>query len=231
LLKTSDWYTTLGEYSFPTIFLRLAPDEIQALLASVETSACAKGVISRLQIAMKHLPGASFVGADVCAPTDSALYRKGRVSGGRRAWNQLRSSAKVCEAFRQGLCDRLIVRPFRTMDRAREFRMFIHDGQLVAMSQYCLDRHYKRLVKREKEIWQKGVKFAQQIGSQLPAPTLVADVYLTSTGRLLLVDLNQWGSPTDPLMLRTWDRDWETVAGLKLIPRPVRMKGDISVSF
>jgi len=60
---------------------------------------------------------------------------------------------------------------------------------------------------------------------------LVVDVYFTSDDRVLIVDLNPWGDPTDPLLFKTWDRDWAEEAGIKLIPRPVKMKGEVSVSF
>jgi hypothetical protein len=59
----------------------------------------------------------------------------------------------------------------------------------------------------------------------------VVDVYLCSDASLLIVDLNRWGEDTDPKLLKTWDRNWDETVGLKLIPPPVAMKGDVSVSF
>lgn len=232
MLAISDWYTSLGEYSFPTVFLRLSEDDCTALLAADASSAAARGLVERMQTAMDALPGANFVAADTCAPTDSPHFRAGAAMfNARTAWELLTTSPKVLNAFREGQTRRLIVRPFRRMDKTREFRMFVRDRRLAGMSQYCLERHFGRLEKREEEIWRLGNELMHAIAPGLPAADLAADVYLTSRNQFLIVDLNPWGPPTDPLLFRTWDRDWETPAGLKLIPKPVKMNGDISISF
>lgn len=232
MIPISAWYTSLGEWSFPTVFVRLEGAERDALAAGQVAAPAAKAVAGRLERAMAALPHWAFVGADVCAPCDSPLFRPGKgLTSGRVAWQWLASSPKVQAACRDKHTERLTVRAFRRMDKTREFRMFIHDGRLAAMSQYCLERHFARLDKRVDEIWQKGLQFAALIHPALPAATLVADVYLTSEGSLMLVDLNPWGPPTSPLLLRTWERDWQQTVGLKLIPEPVTMKGDVSVSF
>ncbi len=57
------------------------------------------------------------------------------------------------------------------------------------------------------------------------------DVYMTATAKMMILDLNKWGEPTDPLLLREWDRDWSAPAGVKLVPKPMRIQGDVSVSF
>lgn len=228
----SEWYSTLGEYSFPTVFLHLAPAEIRALVAAEIDGACVRGLIQRLQTAIRSLPGSAFVGADCCAPTDSPLYRHGRgVAFARRAWRLLTSSDKVRQAFETGATEKLTVRPVRRMERAREFRMFFRNRQLVGMSQYCLVRHFARLAKREQFIWRRGQQLAARLAERLPSPDQVVDVYLCSDERLLLIDINPWGDGTDPKLFRTWDRAWDEQPGLRLMPRPIDMKGDISISF
>ncbi len=228
----SDWYTSIGEFSFPTFFLRLNAMEIQALIAADMETSTARGVMRRLHRAIKALPGAGFVGADCCVPTDSRHYRHAlKITSGRAAWRLLVSSEQVRRAFEQRHTERLLVRPFRRIDRAREFRMFFYDRTLVAMSQYCLVRHFARLAKRDKEIWHCGKELAPRIAPYLPEKNQVVDVYLCSDGQLLLVDLNSWGGTTDPKLLKIWERDWGEEVGLKLIPRPIKMKGDVSISF
>jgi len=232
MIRISDWYTSLGEHSFPTMFLHLAEDEIEAMLRKDEDSAASRNVMGRIQKAIRALFGTSFVSADVCAPTDSPHFKPGRwVSFGRTAWRILATSDKVCTALRDGRTDCITVRPFRRMDHTREFRMFFHDRKLVAMSQLVLDRHHAHLQKREQDIWQKSCKLAEIISPRLTVDNTVVDAYLCSDGSFLLVDFNAWGEPTNPLLLRTWDRDWAEVAGLKLLQKPVKMGGDISVSF
>ena len=48
---------------------------------------------------------------------------------------------------------------------------------------------------------------------------------------ILIIDFNPWGEPTSPLIFRTWDRDWQEEAGIKIIEPPVQVGGDVNVSF
>ncbi len=230
--RISQWYTAIGEYSFPTVFLRLNAEEMTALVEAELDSEPAKRMSARLQRAIRAVPGPGFVGADVCVPTDSELFRHGRwVTFGRTAWRLLVGSDKVRAAVRGGTTDCLTVRPFRRMDVNREFRMFFRGRKLAGMSQYRLRKHVPKIAKRKAEIWSKATVFAECISRGLLAEDIVVDVYLCSDGKLLLVDLNARGDPTDPKLLNTWDRDWDETIRLKLIPRPIKMKGDVSVSF
>lgn len=232
MVRISDWYSDLGEHSFPTLFLRLGDAEAEALLAGAEADRASAELIGRLQKALRAFNRSAFVGTDVCAPTDSPRFRPGRwVSFGRTAWRLLSESVKVCEALRAGHTDRVIVRPFRRMDRTREFRMFLYGRRFAGMSQYRPGRHLSAIAKRETEILGKGRDLAGRIAEHLPAENIVVDVYLCSDGHLLVVDMNDWGLPTEPLLMRTWDRDWSIDGGLKLVPKPTKMGGEISVSF
>ncbi len=238
MIPISGWYDRLGQFTFPTVFIGLDEEERAALLAPDEApgadmqSAAAERVVAGLQHAIHALPGSGFVGADVCAATDSSAHGgSARVSNGRRAWEVLRGSAKTRQAFEQGLSTRLTVRPWRNMNRIREFRLFFHCGRLTAMSQMNLDRHFARFARRQDYLWEEAVRLAGEISHGLPTENLTVDIYFCANGDLLVVDMNQWGPPTDPLLLRTWDRDWSREIGLKLIPPPVRMGGDVSVSF
>ena len=232
MIPISDWYKDLGQFSFPTVFVALRSSEIEALLEGDDGGNDARQAIARVQQAIHDLPGSAFVSADVCAPTDSEKFTKGAsVSYGRVAWRLLAASAKVKEAFRNGQTRHLAVRPFRRMNKTREFRLFFFGRKLVGMSQYNLERHFGRLAKREKELWRRAQKFASTVADFLPLDNVVVDVYFTSDDRVLIVDLNPWGPPTEALLFRTWDRDWEGDPGIKLIPRPLKMKGEISVSF
>ncbi|MCF7853731.1 MAG: cell division cycle 123 family protein [Candidatus Pacebacteria bacterium] len=232
MIPISEWYKDLGQFSFPTVFVALRPVEVKALLAGDCDGDDAKQAIGRVQQGIHDLPGSAFVSADVCAPTDSEKFgKRASVSYGRVAWRLLAASAKVCEAFRNKLTERIVIRPFRRMNRTREFRLFFRGRKLLGMSQYNLERHFGRLAKREKELWRRGQKCAETFKDFLPYSDVVVDIYLTSDDRVLIVDLNPWGPPTDPLLFRTWERDWESKPGIKLIPRPMKMKGEISVSF
>ena len=117
------------------------------------------------------------------------------------------------------------------MSKPREFRLFIYKGRLSAMSQYWLIRHYRRIEGYRKKFWDKAELFVSEISWLLPHHTMVMDIYVTATGRIIIVDINRWGEPTSPLLLKTWDRDWSIPAGIVLINPPVTIRGEINVSF
>ncbi len=237
MIPVSSWYDSLGRYTFPTVFIGLAEQERRALaqdneLDQEEEEEASAGVVEAVQNAIRSLPGSCFIGADVCAPTDSPLFADSpSLITGERAWEMLRSSEKVRTALANRQTSRLFLRPFRNMNSVREFRLFFYKRTLVAMSQMNLQRHFARFARRQEFLWEEAIKLAREIESWLPRDNVVVDIYFCANGDILIVDMNQWGAPTDPLLLRTWDRDWNQEIGLKLIPPPVKMRGNISISF
>ena len=233
-LKTSNWYQSLAEHTFPTSFVKLSADEIVALADGDTTSTIAESIVSRLENPMRSFPGNCFVFTDTVAPTDTERFegKRGAVHSAKSAWRYLCESAKIQKAAADGLIEHICVRPFRRMTRAREFRLFIKDGMLMGMSQYWLIRHYRRLVGPRDEYWKKAMAFVEKTAWLLPERTVVMDIYITSRGDILIVDFNEWGAPTSPLMFKTWERDWsENNAGILLIPPPMTLSGDVNVSF
>jgi hypothetical protein len=117
------------------------------------------------------------------------------------------------------------------MTKPREFRLFIKGGKLRAMSQYWLIRHFRRLDGKRKEYWNMALEFVENISWLLPDPDIVLDIYFTADNDILIIDFNCWGEDTNPLMLKSWDIDWNIEHGIKLIEPPSKLSGDISVSF
>ena len=117
------------------------------------------------------------------------------------------------------------------MDVTREYRLFIREGKLLAMSQYWLIRHFRRLVKLKDTYWSKAEKFVNEIAPILEMRDCAMDIYFTASGKILIVDVNPWGPPTDPLMLNSWDRDWNNTSGCFIVPPPHTLSGDVNVSF
>ena len=113
---------------------------------------------------------------------------------------------------------------------AREFRLFIKDRKLKAMSQYWLIRHFARLQGTQEHYWDMAHHFIEDNAWMLPADDIVMDVYFTSSGRILVMDLNPFGPPTDPLMLNSWKQNWNVFPGIKIVPPPHRITGDINVN-
>ena len=231
--KASEWYRSLGDHTFPATFIRLTESELTALAEGDIDGKAGREVEKRLQLPMNSYPGNCFVFVDTAAPTDTERFKgkRGAVHSPASAWRYLCKSEKVRAAVKSGDSDHICVRPFRRMSQPREFRLFIRDGKLNAMSQYWLIRHFRRLEGRKEFYWNKAQTLVEQISSLLPSPTLVMDIYFTSGNEILILDLNPWGEPTSPLMLKSWDRDWKEEAGIVLIAPPVKVSGDVNVSF
>ncbi len=231
--KVSNWYSSLAKYTFPTYFVDLNADEIDAIANSNNNDEISKNVIKKLRPAMKKIRGNSFVFADSTAPKDTErfLLKRGAVYSPESAWKFLLESRNIQEAAKHNLFKKLCVRPFRRITKPREFRLFIYRGDLKAVSQYWLIRHYKRLAGLTDYYWELLRDFVEKISYLLPSQTVVMDVYVTSRKNILIIDFNNWKNDTDPLLLRTWNQNWTEEQGLKLIPPPTEISGDINVSF
>ena len=236
MIKISDWYTTFSDITFPTLFIRLSEEERMAIADNKE-GVVKERIWSRLTRALVSIPGAVIVNADCCAQTDSEAFQKRRVLHTPiSTWKQLTTSKKVCDALRSGKSDRLCIRPFRRMDHAREFRLFVKDGKLLAASQYELTKNFNKIEKRSDEIWKLMTEFfASEVAPYLEYKDVAIDVYLCSDNRFLVIDMNDWAGETKPLLLRDWNRDLtallEKENRLLLIGAPTKMGGDVSVSF
>ena len=231
--RMSEWYPSLASYSFPTVFVKLRDEEVESLAKGEEAGLVVDEAIMRLDHAMKSFTGNRFVGVDMAAPTDTERFvsKRGAVHSALSAWHIMASSAKVRASVSSGLSKTIVVRPFRRMDVTREFRLFIKGGDLKAMSQYWLIRHFRRLEGRRELYWDLAKEFVGKVSWCLPVKDIVMDIYFTSSREIMVVDLNPWGAPTDPLMLRSWERDWTSELGIKLVPPPMKISGDVNVSF
>ncbi len=241
-LRTPVWYPVLAGHTFLTSFVKLRKNALSALIAGEnlddyedddDVNPAVEQVIEDLRQPMAAIPGNCFVSVDTCAPTDTERFagKRGAVYSPESAWKYLTLSEKVRNAASRGEVEYICLRPFRRMNRTREFRLFIRNGQLNAMSQYDLHRHFRRLERVRKHYWELANEFVNGISWLLPLKTLVMDIYFTSSEEILIIDLNQWGEPTDPLLLNTWERDWSDKAGIVLMPPPTKIFGDVNVSF
>ncbi|MDD2478757.1 MAG: hypothetical protein PHS31_02575 [Victivallaceae bacterium] len=230
--RTSVWYPALANYTFLTSFVKLKPEAIEALAKGTRKGAVVNEVIERLRQPMAAITGNCFVSVDQAAPTDTERFKgkRGAVHSPESAWRYLAESPKIRAAAENGEVEFISIRPFRRMNQTREFRLFIKDGKLSAMSQYWLVRHFRRLEGVKEDFWRKADQFVKDISWLLPEQTLVMDLYFTSDDQILIIDLNQWGK-SDPKLLHTWDRDWDTSTGIVLMPSPTTISGNVNVSF
>lgn len=237
-LAIPGWYPRLGAYSAFTTFVTL-PEEAVKYLASSDRGSIEDGaaldqrMYDLLRRPLEAFSGYVFASVDRCAPTDTVRFREryGAVHRAEQIWNILCASEKVRRSAAAGEVSSICLRPFHRMNVTREFRLFVRDGALTAMSQYHLIRHFRRLEGVRDKYWSIAEKLIRQIGWMLPLPELVMDVYISSSGKIQIIDLDPWGPPTDPLLLRTWDRDWSSPLGLVLMAPPAKLSGKVDVSF
>jgi len=233
MIRTPYWYQDLSDHTFPTIFLRLKDEEIAALAEGETKGDIPLNVQKRMKHPMGSFPGNCFVFTDLGAPTDTErfLNKNGAVYSPASAWRYLAESQKIRELAGKKLIEHICIRPFRRITKPREFRLFVKGGKLRAMSQYWLTRHFRRLDGRKDDYWQMALSFIENVSWLLPASDIVMDVYFTSDHDILIIDFNNWGDPTDPLMLKSWNIDWNIEHGIILIAPPSKLSGDVSVSF
>ena len=232
------WYPALAEWSFPTSFIRLKDEVCRYLAADDEERSrfdetLSAGVIEELRKVMNRMSGAQFISVDNCSPTDTERFetKRGAVHSPESAWSFICKSQKIRESAAKGEVRHLCIRPYRNMTLAREFRLFVADGKLAAMSQYNLIRHFYRLDGVKEQYLKLAEEFVRSIAWKIPLEKLVIDIYITSSGKVMVVDLNTWGEPTDPLLLRSWERDWSEPAGIILMDIPCKVTGNVNVSF
>lgn len=235
--KLQNWYPKLAAFSLPTLFVSLQEDEVRALADGADAeSEIAQRVLPRLRQVMNSTNSYNrFLSVDLVAPVDSERFKtkRGAVRSAYSGWNILAGSERVRESAKRGEVTNICVRPFRRMDIAREFRLFIKGGKLFAMSQYWLVKHFPKLEKMKELYWEKAATFVSENAWALPIQDVVADVYFTSSGRTLIMDLNVLEDPTDPKMFNSWDNfNWSgDPAGIKIVPPPHTLNGDVNVSF
>ena len=239
--RVPQWYMDLSPWTWDTRFVKLRKDVIEALASGMDEeqaqeylySDAGKKIMGELSGPMGDIPGNAFVFVDCCAPTDTERFESkgGAVYSPRSALFYLLQSKKVADSAAKGEVEFICLRPFRKITKAREFRLFIYEGKLSAMSQYHLIRHFRRLEGVKEAYWKLAENFIGEIAWRLPVKTLVMDIYITSGNEILIIDLNPWGDGTDPLLLNSWERDWSIPAGIQLMAPPIKISGDVKVSF
>ncbi len=236
-LRMQDYYTSLSAVSFPTVFVPLTAEELQALAKGCKEGDVVKNVVERIAGAVKNLPASRFISLDTFSPVDTERYRekKGAVCSPESIWSILCDSARTREEAANGTIKNIVIRPFRRMDVAREFRLFIKGKKIAGMSQYHLVRHFQRLVEREEEYTNLAASFVEKIAPFLPEEDVVVDIYITHTRRIILVDLNKWGKTTDAKMLK-WEELEKFNPGTDrpkygIVPAPRKISGKLQVKF
>mmetsp|Transcript_41785 Transcript_41785/g.93958 ORF Transcript_41785/g.93958 Transcript_41785/m.93958 type:complete len:340 (+) Transcript_41785:51-1070(+) len=103
----------------------------------------------------------------------------------------------------------LVLRRWISIEESSEFRCFVADGKLLAVSQRMTSAffpHLSEMQAREDLASHLGSWFEQHVKDKFPAKRYVLDVSSNCAprGKVLLIDFGPWGPTTDPL-LYSWD--------------------------
>uniref|UniRef100_A0A9J8BWZ0 Translation initiation factor eIF2 assembly protein n=2 Tax=Cyprinus carpio TaxID=7962 RepID=A0A9J8BWZ0_CYPCA len=99
----------------------------------------------------------------------------------------------------------LVLRKWSELIPGAEFRCFVKENKVIAISQRDYTQHYQHIAKQEASISSSILGFFRDhIQYRFPDEDFVLDVYRDSSGRVWLIDFNPFGEVTDSLLF-TWE--------------------------
>uniref|UniRef100_A0A671T332 Translation initiation factor eIF2 assembly protein n=1 Tax=Sinocyclocheilus anshuiensis TaxID=1608454 RepID=A0A671T332_9TELE len=99
----------------------------------------------------------------------------------------------------------LVLRKWSELIPGAEFRCFVKENKVIAISQRDYTQHYQHIAKQEDSISSAILEFFRDhIQYQFPDEDFVLDVYRDSSGRVWLIDFNPFGEVTGSLLF-TWE--------------------------
>lgn len=99
----------------------------------------------------------------------------------------------------------LVLRKWKDINPGMEFRCFVKDHKLIAISQRDTASCYEFIEQNEHEICSDIANFFKtKIAHKFPDCSYTFDVYRCAGQKVLLIDFNPFGAQTDPLFF-TWD--------------------------
>ncbi|XP_039648402.1 cell division cycle protein 123 homolog [Perca fluviatilis] len=102
----------------------------------------------------------------------------------------------------------LVLRKWSELIPGGEFRCFVKENKLIAISQRDYTQYYQHVWKQEEQICHAiQAFFSQHIQYNFLDEDFVFDVYRDSQGRVWLIDVNPFGEVTDSLLF-SWGRNW-----------------------
>ncbi|KAK5876720.1 hypothetical protein CesoFtcFv8_026047 [Champsocephalus esox] len=99
----------------------------------------------------------------------------------------------------------LVLRKWSELIPGGEFRCFVRENKLIAISQRDYTQYYHHVLKQEEQVSHAIQEFfSQHVQYNFPDEDFVFDVYRDSEGRVWLIDLNPFGAITDSLLF-SWE--------------------------
>uniref|UniRef100_A0A671SIG7 Translation initiation factor eIF2 assembly protein n=1 Tax=Sinocyclocheilus anshuiensis TaxID=1608454 RepID=A0A671SIG7_9TELE len=164
----------------------------------------------KVQEAINVLGGCVFPKLNWSAPRDAnwiALNSSLQCQGLSDIFLLFKSSDFITHDLTQSYVSRtnLVLRKWSELIPGAEFRCFVKENKVIAISQRDYTQHYQHIAKQEASISSSILEFFRDhIQYQFPDEDFVLDVYRDSSGRVWLIDFNPFGEVTDSLLF-TWE--------------------------
>ncbi|CAF4433916.1 unnamed protein product [Rotaria socialis] len=106
----------------------------------------------------------------------------------------------------------LVLREWSALQPSKEFRCFVKNNQIVAISQRDSENYYEFIGATADQIVSNIVAFFHNnIQNKFPSTDFVIDIYRKDSNKLYIIDFNPWGPMTDSLLF-----DWPDLVNLSL---------------
>eukprot|EP01102_Stenamoeba_stenopodia_P013452 TRINITY_DN4369_c0_g1_i1.p1 TRINITY_DN4369_c0_g1~~TRINITY_DN4369_c0_g1_i1.p1 ORF type:complete len:361 (-),score=86.40 TRINITY_DN4369_c0_g1_i1:25-1107(-) len=192
-------------------FVKLSTRSPKDALTSVENTRFKQALMDEL----KHSDGSA--NEDTCAFVQ-ACRNSLRVQSGREAIELLLMSSRIREDLQRALefpnafkLD-IIIREWHPMQASMEFRGFVYNHNLNAVSQYCYMQYFKDLPPRKASIEQQIKEFHSTFKDLVPQQNYIVDFAITHDGSIQIVELNPFFQDTSACLF-----DWKVEEDRKTI--------------
>jgi hypothetical protein len=226
-----NWPDALFNHSIATVYFRLSPDEVDAMLAASTVSldcgsrpdeyqlGLLKALEDRIDSYIRQLPAGAFIRLGSRSPKDSLLgHQEGfQCKTGMKALQLLLDSERIYEdlnlARHNHYQPAIVIREWIHIEHWQELRCFYRQRELRGISQYFYQERLTRLIKYKDSIEFAIQQKSQAIKDLLPCDNIIIDyvcqVKERSNERVssaILLELNPFGIWTDPCLFN-WSRD------------------------
>ncbi|KAF0971912.1 hypothetical protein FDP41_009608 [Naegleria fowleri] len=165
---------------------------------------------------------------------NEAFIQSMKVTSFAEEYHYFKKSARVLEDFMLYLIRskshsnldpiQIIIREWVEIPIQHEFRSFVKNGKLTAISQYFDTCYFPELVLHASEIKEKLIDFFNtHIGSSIPMKDYICDFAISSDGKVYVVELNPFSSTTDACLF-SWSKDSSILNGLNGVSIEMRVK-------
>jgi len=123
------------------------------------------------------------------------------VHSGKEALEILQRSSRIREdlmralEFPSAFTLDIIVREWIPMLPQQEFRAFVFNSQMTAISQYCYYQYYPEVAKNAQKLKDRMLSFWKTIADKVPQKNYIID-FVVLDDRVLIIELNPWFQDT-----------------------------------